>query len=498
MRLFKFLFLIFLVGLAISGCGGSNGEGGGFIPTGNIIAVAVRSGSDVPIKVGGTKGAAPPGSTVEVTNLNTGETKTTMAGPDGSFDPTFTGNTNDTFEVIISDDDFIDTEIIGVTLLSQAVKRDIGQTGSVPTAIEIQGNRAYVVNGFSDNIQVFNLNQDPPSQVGTIVLPPGSNPVAIAFLDNNHAYVVNFTAHGVALVNVQTRQCELLIVRSDSVPINTSPCQEVTTVNPDFFEDPTGVAIANGKVYVANANLNDFFEPAGNGFVTVIDTGTNNILGTINTTGQNEIGMITNVDDRLYVVNSGATIFDSVTGTFICDIDSPPSINVISAQTDGIIDTINIPLSEQNPFVCSPIRVEPTPDGKFGYMGLGLVGALLKVDLENNTVVRGPDNPIIVTPLSELNFTADIQIRDDGLGFTSLFNTDEIAVIDTANDEVNPFPFIVPFPAGIKADNPDSQLFEGVQSLAIRPGDDFPDIFFITGISMKLGSVNTSLILPPD
>jgi hypothetical protein len=125
------------------------------------------------------------------------------------------------------------------------------------------------------------------------------------------------------------------------------------------------------------------------------------------------------------------------------------------------------------------------------------VGALLKVDLFLGTVVNGPSNPIIVTDLSGLNNTADIAIKD-GLLFTSLFNSDQIAVLDTGNDLVDPFPYITPFPAGIRGDNPNSQLFDGVQSLAIRPGVsgvDFTgaDIYFITGISEQLGSVDSTL-----
>ncbi|NIU86571.1 MAG: hypothetical protein GWN56_04520 [Nitrosopumilaceae archaeon] len=143
-----------------------------------------------------------------------------------------------------------------------------------------------------------------------------------------------------------------------------------------------------------------------------------------------------------------------------------------------------------------PNNLTATSDG-FGYMGLGLVGALLKVDLFLATVVNGPSNPIVISDLSGLNNTADIAIKDDLL-FTSLFNSDQIAVLDTDNDQVDPFPYVFPFPAGIRADNPNSQLFDGVQSLAIRPGVsgvDFTgaDIYFITGISEQLGSVDSTL-----
>ncbi len=123
--------------------------------------------------------------------------------------------------------------------------------------------------------------------------------------------------------------------------------------------------------------------------------------------------------------------------------------------------------------------------------------------METNTIINGPDNPIIVTDLTGLNFTADVAINQEGLGFITLFQTDQVAVIDTINDEISHFPFSFFFPAGIRADNPNSELFDGVQFLAIRPGIpgiDFQgaDIFYITGISSKLGSINTALVLPPQ
>jgi hypothetical protein len=502
MRIFKSIFIIIMLGGAFLGCNDTGGEGGGgFIPTGDIIAVAERSGSNQTIKVGGTTGAVPPGSLVEVTNINTDETQVTVGDNDGSFDPTFTANTNDIFNILVTDGDaIVEDTPIGVTILSQAVRRDLAQLGSVPTAIEIRGNRAYVTNGFSNNIQIFDLDQNTPQQIGTIVLPQGSNPVATAFLDDTRAYVANNIGQSVALVNVQTRNCELIIVRTDegnSFP----PCQEVRFAV-DAFEDPSGIAVANGKVYVSNNNLDEFSEPAGPGFISIIDAENNQFMGIRDASGANTGGM-TVIGERIYVVNAGDISSTPDFSEFFCEFDFPPSIDVIDVETDSIIDTIDIPLSETNSKVCLPNRIAPTPDGRFGYMGLGLVGALLKVNLETNTVVNGPSNPIIVTDISGLNNTGDIEINEDGLGFTTLFNSDQIAVFDTANDEISPFPFSFFFPAGIRADNPNSDLFDGVQFLAIRPGTagvDFEgaDIFYTTGISSKYCSVNTALVLPPQ
>ncbi|HLE24382.1 MAG TPA: hypothetical protein VI935_01885 [Thermodesulfobacteriota bacterium] len=502
MRSSSNLLIFGILGIVLWGCGGG-GSGG---ETQQFFALT----NSPEIVVGGIKGSVGGGAIVQVRNLSNGQERQTTSSGDGSFVITLEGSIGDTIGISAPG---VDTavEVMSVSdvsskikqeIMSGAVRRNLAAIEGFPTAIEIRGDRAYVLN-FFNRIEIFNLDQDPPQRIGEIVLPPESDPVSIAFLDDTFAYVVNNIGQSIALVNVETMQCELLIVRSDSVPPATSICQnQVITVDPEFFEDPSAIAIApNGKVYVTNNNLDDFFEPIGNGFITVISSETNQVINRIDATRANSDG-ITIIDNRLYVVNTGDTDFDLVTEENSCDFDFPPSIDVIDTQSDTRI-TINISLSTQNPNVCSPNRIEPTPDGKFGYMGLGLVGALLKVDLENNSIINGPSDPIIITPLDEFNFTADIKIRNDGLGFITLFNTDQIAVFDTATDEINPFPFIAFFPAGFGAENPDSEFFEGVQSLAIRPGIpgiDFQgaDIFYITSVgqSTHLGSINTGPLTP--
>lgn len=481
--------------LALAACNDTGG-GGGFVPSGSILAVAQKAGSEETIKVGGLPGAAPSGSTVEVTDIDTGQTKTTTAKSDGSFDPAFVGDTDDSFNVVVTNDGgVIEDIVIGVTLLSDAVEQNLAKLGSVPADIEIRGDRAYVVNGFSDNIYVFDLNQNPPEKISEIGLPPNSNPIDMAFLDDTHAYVANNIGQSVARVNVQTRVCEALIVRAGQGGV-TAPCQSVLTVAGTPFEEPVRVAITKGRVYVTNNNLDENFNPMGNGFISMINATNNQFIGTIQATGVNTTSMVV-IGDTLYAMNNGAVLFDPDTNEFTCDFDFPPSIDLIDTQSNVLFDTIDIPLSPENPTVCLPSPLVATPDGRLGYTGLGLVGGLLKVDLISGDVINGTDNPIVITDLDSLNLTADVAIRGNLL-FTTLFDTDQIAVVDTDTDEVNPFPYIAPFPAGIRAFDPGSDLFDGVQSLAIRPGVpgvdfDGPDIFFITGISQQLGSVDTTL-----
>jgi len=492
MRIFLSVCLFITLGGILAGCDSGGDGGGGFVPTGDILAVAQRGGQNQTIKVGGTEGSVPSGSTVTVTNLDTQQTEITTGLPDGSFDPEFTGSTNDVFNILVTNNgNIIQDENIGVTLLRNAVERNLAQLGSVPANIIIRGDRAYVINGFSNNIQVFDLNVSPPQQAGVIVVPMGSNPIAMDFLNNSIAYVANNTGQSVAVVNVDTFNCEILIVGEDDVD-ETAPCDEVIELTGSPFEEPAGVLVTNGKVYITNNNLNEFFSPNGNGFITVIDPLTNQITNRIDASGANTTSMLV-IDGSIFALNNGNVLFDLETFLFTCDFEFPPSIDEIDPQSDTIVDNINIGLSEESPLVCLPNNLTATGEG-FAYAGLGLVGAILKVDLFTGEVINGPDNPIIITDLSGLNNTADIAIKGNLL-FISLFNSDQIAVLDTNTDQVNPFPYITPFPAGIRGDDPNALIFDGVKSLAIRPGVDFTgaDLFFITGLSEQLGSVDSTL-----
>ncbi len=239
MRISLTVFLCCIMELIFIGCDSGGSSGGGFVPTGDILVVAERAGQSQTIKVGGTAGAVPPGSTVEVTNLSTLETKTTFGQPDGSFDPTFTGSTDDLFNVLVSDN--------GSIVLGTVIERNLAQLGSVPADIVIRDNRAYVINGFSNNIQIFNINQNPPQQLGTIVVPPGSNPISMDFFGSSKAYIANNTGQSVAVVNIDNGDCETLIVSSEDQG-NTAPCQNVINVPSTTFEEPFGVLVFNNKV----------------------------------------------------------------------------------------------------------------------------------------------------------------------------------------------------------------------------------------------------------
>jgi hypothetical protein len=460
-----------LLGLAallfLISCGsGGDGGGGGFVPTGKIAAVAERRGAGE-VTVGGAEEAVSPGALVRVTNLSTRETKEARASRDGSFEIGFTAGTDSLFRVEVQEDGIEET--IGVTLLEDAVTRNIATLGSVPTDIEVRGGRAYV---------------------GRIVLPLGQDPVKIAFIDSERAAVPNLIGQSIAILNLATLTCDVIIANEDG---DYSPCAEKIII-PGAFEEPSGIAVLGGRLFVTNNNLDPNFNPAGAGFITVFNLDTLELLGFIEASGANS-GNPKVVGDKLWVLNGGNVLFDPAEGDFTCDQAFVPSLDEIDPATLEVVGTIEMPLDGANPKACLPSNLATTPDGRLAYMGLGILGGMFKADLSTRTLLRGASNPIFVTSPTELDFVADIVIRGDGMGFFTLFNTDRVGVIDTGSDKPNPFPFVSPFPAGLKAFDPSSQFFEGVQFLALSGG--FPDIYFITTISNKLGSIDTSRVTAP-
>lgn len=511
-KLMQFTFIIFTAAIYIS-CGGGEGSDEDKFFAMNNGPVMILDKLNITnqifdpantIVVGGLDGSVKTRTEVSIVNLTTLEERTVLSNNRGGFITAIEGSVNDQFRIVSNGVDttinsvlYIDLNLdTRIALMSGAVNRNLAQLGSAPTTIEIFNDHAYVLNGLSDNIQIFDITHNPPVQTGVIALPLNSDPLGIAFLDDTHAYVSNTINENLAIINLEDESCEAVISQIEG---DFTPCDDLILVNEGSFVNPAGIAITNGKVYVANQNLDANFSPIGKGFVTVIDTDTNQVETIIDATGEGTSGTgsgINIINDKLYLVNSGNVLFDFDNGTFACDPESPISIDIINITTDTLEDSIEFPLSNINPFVCAPEVITAGPDNEFAYLGSQLAGVLFKIDLDTNTLLRGAGNPIIITNVDELDSTSDIAFNSSGYGFISLFNTDRVFAFDPEIDAVSPYPFIAEFPVGLRGDNPTSNLFDGPQAFAIADNGIDPDLFFITGISEKLGSINTTLFTP--
>ncbi len=68
---------------------------------------------------------------------------------------------------------------------------------------------------------------------------------------------------------------------------------------------PTAIAVSGGRVFVVSSNLDQNFQPIGNGIVTAIDPTTMKVVGTATMGGTNSTDISVGPDGLLYVVNTG-------------------------------------------------------------------------------------------------------------------------------------------------------------------------------------------------
>ncbi len=371
--------------------------------------------------------------------------------------------------------------------IRDAVSFDRLELGSVPAAIEIRdmpgGDVAFVVNGFSNNIQRLFLPTW--NELDPIVLPEWSNPMAMAFGEDQRAYVANNIGQNVAIVNYETGAVEDFIYGSGDWA----------------FDEPSSAAISNGKVYVANANLDEYYSaPEGSGFVSVIDMTTDGVIGIIPTTDRNPTAVKAIGPDRVYVTNTGNPHYDFSTGIFV--YDTPSSIDIIdtdpfSPTCDMVIGNVPFGLNTEDATIGGAGKMAVGPNGRFAYLGSGTAGVAFKVDLLKEAALRDVRRPIQVVRSGALQDSVfDVEVGAKGLAYVASFNTDEVYVLNTNGDIVNPFPFVVPFDVG----QSDGGFFEGAQDMAVRPGVpgvDYTgdDLFVITGISSRLVTVDTRSVL---
>lgn len=143
-----------------------------------------------------------------------------------------------------------------VNLENGNVNQDALPLGLFPNFIKIRGDRAYVINSGTNEVQIVDLASI--STIASIDLGASSNPWAMDFINDSLAAVSLWLANQVAIINVNTRQ----IIQH--VAAGTAP---------------EGVKYFDGKIYVANSGYNGSgYDP---GTISVIDASSFVVLDTI-------------------------------------------------------------------------------------------------------------------------------------------------------------------------------------------------------------------------
>ena len=236
--------------------------------------------------------------------------------------------------------------------IKKAVKNDIITTGSTPNDVQVQQNLAYVVNTYSNNIQIISLLEQ--NSVGEISVGSDTLPEKIAFVDSFKAYVTCNGPDQVAVLNLHTKSV------TNRIQVQSKPW---------------GITIINKKAYVANSaavtNWVTFKTTYGNSSVSVIDTTTDRVIKTIKV-ATNATEITTDGNSKVLVISTGDYAM------------IPGQLTIIDANTDEIEKTVKLKTTPGAIIVNrkQQIAIINTNTGAMVY------------DLVQNKLVRDKNNPI--------------------------------------------------------------------------------------------------------
>ncbi len=184
-------------------------------------------------------------------------------------------------------------------------------------------------------------------------------------------------------------------------------------VNKPGEAKPQGVAVVGQKAYVTLTNLDSDWNPAGPGFVQVVDIGqwTLGTLIELPSTNAFWIHYPPSGGDRLYV--SCASAYDG-NGT----------VAVIDTTTDSVISTIIIDGAPGRLWV---------DDSQTAWVGDMLDGRLLKFSIKEP--ISNPQvDPIVLCPADTKrginDFISDVAVDNNGIVFAACFATDTVKIFN--------------------------------------------------------------------
>ncbi|MBN1351614.1 T9SS type A sorting domain-containing protein [candidate division KSB1 bacterium] len=268
--------------------------------------------------------------------------------------------------------------ISGMNMNDFSITPNLVQTGQFPNQIAAHNDLLYVVNSGTDDITVIDpVNNHQITKM--IALPEGSNPWAIGFVGADKAYVPNWIANTVAVIDLAAGT----VVKEIEVG-----------------QAPEGILVYGDNAFVANTGYAGYGLPYDQSTVSIINTLTDSITQTLDVPTNPQdfavdpMGRIHVVCTGNYVTKSGKiAVIDMYTGDFY---DTPAIVKVLDF---GWIK------SGSNPF--SPGDLAITTDG-IGYCvswGDGVNGFLCSYDALKDSMLHSAVDPILVGPnVSQLLF----------------------------------------------------------------------------------------------
>jgi hypothetical protein len=363
---------------------------------------------------------------------------------------------------------------------------------------DIEGMRstAFVVSSF-DPAGVLAIDIDAsPMQLSNafsgMTCPPGSGiPAKLIITAINQGYLL--TSNSVISFDPATgdiyRTIDVLEpIQIDEGLTNSDSTQADTTLTPSY---PADLARIDDKLFVSTANYLSTQEPAlaAPGTIQVFQIGNDGTIrriGYIITSDYNPTGLSVRNGSELLITNSGVIDIVDAQGS----PQTPSSIDIVDPETLSITATIALDM-----VAASFHGLALTHDGSRGFIGSAAYGQVYEVDLINRQVLRGIDNPHIVTDGYDFISDVDLSVGNHFL-FAASFEQSSVYPFDLS--QIPPTrgdAFVVGYPSGVTEENP-SGANTGAGPMAVRPGSrgiDYQgaDLFVLTGYPGTLVAITT-------
>ena len=276
--------------------------------------------------------------------------------------------------------------------------------GDYPDGVSVNaaGTRVYVTNAGNDTVSVINTATN--AVVATvpvggfprgIVVNPAGTRVYVANNNDGTVTVIDTTTNGVVgapvvvgsqpwgiAINTAGTRVYVANYLDDTVSVIDTATNMVVGAPVAVGDGPLGIAInpAGTRLYVANS-LEDV-NPAHEGTVSVVDTGTNTVVATV-IVGEDPYGIVVSPNgSRIYVANCCAqtvSVIEATGNTVVATVtvgNNPQGISVNAAGTrvyvvnngDGTVSTID---TATNTVVGAPVVVGVQPQGFGNFVGPG-------------------------------------------------------------------------------------------------------------------------------
>ncbi|HPQ70579.1 MAG TPA: hypothetical protein PKW95_15750 [bacterium] len=209
---------------------------------------------------------------------------------------------------------------------SFSLANDVQVTSSSINQTVVYEKELYAVCSLSHSVMVYDVHDLSISRQVSVGI--GNNPMMLAFHEDKKAFIANFLSNDVTYYDLADDDGDALYTiampSGDELP---------TDGDGETWARPGGLIMAAGKAYAALSNLDGAYVAGGPGLVAVIDPESKSVDSIIEMEGRDTVGVYARDDDLVYVISAGDyEVGEGFVGN--------GKVELIDTQTDEIVGSV--------------------------------------------------------------------------------------------------------------------------------------------------------------